>query len=521
MKKYYITTPIYYPSGKFHIGTAYTEVLADMLTKYHKLKGYNTFMLTGLDEHGQKIENKAIAANMTPQEYVDKQAEAAIELWKTMKIDYNKFIRTTDEEHVKAVQNIFEKLLAQGDIYKGYYEGWYCEPGESYFTDLQLVDGKCPDCGREVNKMKEEAYFFNMKKYADRLLEYYNTHEEFIKPDYRKTEMINNFIKPGLEDLCVTRTSFTWGVPVKSDPKHVIYVWLDALTNYITAIGYDSENKEQFNELWPADLHIVGKDIARFHLIYWPIFLMALNIPLPKQILVHNWITMKNGKMSKSVGNVIYPESLIERYGLDATKYYLIRQMPTSSDGIFTPEEFVKRYNNDLVNDLSNLLNRTVSMTNKYFEGNVPEFNGNKNEVDEEYRNVAQKTVEELETKLTNCDFADALQTIWNFISRSNKYIDETKPWELAKDEAREDELKSVIYHLIAGLRHIAVLINPLLGETSENILRQIGNKSEISWDTLSEFEKMPTTKVIEKGEPIFMRLVEADEIEYIKSLMK
>ena len=458
---------------------------------------------------------------MTPQEYVDKQAEAAIELWKTMKIDYNKFIRTTDEEHVKAVQNIFEKLLAQGDIYKGYYEGWYCEPCESYFTDLQLVDGKCPDCGREVNKMKEEAYFFNMKKYADRLLEYYNTHEEFIKPDYRKTEMINNFIKPGLEDLCVTRTSFTWGVPVKSDPKHVIYVWLDALTNYITAIGYDSENKKQFNELWPADLHIVGKDIARFHLIYWPIFLMALDIPLPKQILVHNWITMKNGKMSKSVGNVIYPESLIERYGLDATKYYLIRQMPTSSDGIFTPEEFVKRYNNDLVNDLSNLLNRTVSMTNKYFEGNVPEFNGNKNEVDEEYRNAAQKTVEELERKLTNCDFADALQTIWNFISRSNKYIDETKPWELAKDEAREDELKSVIYHLIAGLRHIAVLINPLLGETSENILRQIGNKSEISWETLSEFEKMPTTKVIEKGEPIFMRLVEADEIEYIKSLMK
>ena len=512
MKKYYITTPIYYPSGKFHIGTAYTEVLADMLTKYHKLKGYNTFMLTGLDEHGQKIENKAIAANMTPQEYVDKQAEAAIKLWKTMKIDYNKFMRTTDEEHVKVVQNIFEKLLAQGDIYKGYYEGWYCEPCESYFTDLQLVDGKCPDCGREVKKMKEEAYFFNMKKYADRLLEYYNTHEEFIKPDYRKTEMINNFIKPGLEDLCVTRTSFSWGVPVKSDPKHVIYVWLDALTNYITAIGYGSDNTKQFNELWPADLHIVGKDIARFHLIYWPIFLMALNLPLPKQILVHNWITMKNGKMSKSVGNVIYPESLIERYGLDATKYYLIRQMPTSSDGIFTPEEFVKRYNNDLVNDLSNLLNRTVSMANKYFDGNIPEFNGNKNDVDEEYRD---------DEKIENCEFADALQIIWNFISRSNKYIDETKPWELAKDESRKDELKSVIYHLIAGLRHIAVLINPLLGETSKEILRQIGNNEEISWDILLEFEKMPTTKVIEKGEPIFMRLVEADEIEYIKNLMK
>ena len=521
MKKYYITTPIYYPSGKFHIGTAYTEVLADMLTKYHKLKGYNTFMLTGLDEHGQKIENKAIAANMTPKEYVDKQAEAAIKLWNTMHIDYNKFIRTTDKYHEEAVQEIFEKLLSQGDIYKGHYEGWYCEPCESYFTDFQLVDGKCPDCGREVKKMKEEAYFFNMKKYADRLLEYYSTHDEFIKPNYRKIEMINNFIKPGLEDLCVTRTSFKWGVPVKSDQKHVIYVWLDALTNYITAIGYNSESKEQFNQLWPADLHIVGKDIARFHLIYWPIFLMALKLPLPKQILVHNWIMMKNGKMSKSVGNVIYPESLIERYGLDATKYYLIRQMPSSSDGIFTPEEFIKRYNNDLVNDLSNLLNRTISMANKYFQGNVTTFNGNKNEEDQEYREAAQNTVKELEEKIINCEFADSLQTIWNFISKSNKYIDETKPWELAKDETKQEELKSVIYHLIAGLRHIAILINPLLQETSKNILRQIGINEEPQWKTLFHFEKMPETQVINQGEPIFMRLNEPEEIAYIQELMQ
>lgn len=376
MKKYYITTPIYYPSGKFHIGTAYTEVLADMLTKYHKLKGYNTFMLTGLDEHGQKIENKAIAANMTPQEYVDKQAEAAIKLWKTMKIDYNKFMRTTDEEHVKVVQDIFEKLLAQGDIYKGYYEGWYCEPCESYFTDLQLVDGKCPDCGREVKKMKEEAYFFNMKKYADRLLEYYNTHEEFIKPDYRKTEMINNFIKPGLEDLCVTRTSFSWGVPVKSDPKHVIYVWLDALTNYITFLGYDvdidskkivkSKKERLYDKFWPANVHIVGKDIIRFHAIYWPIFLMALGIKIPETIYAHNWFIRKDGKMSKSVGNVVYPEDIANILRLDVLRYILLREMPYTHDGVISAENLILKYNTELCNDFSNLIHRTIGMIKKY-----------------------------------------------------------------------------------------------------------------------------------------------------------
>ena len=410
MSKYYVTTPIYYPSGKFHIGTAYTTVLADMLKRLKVMQGYDSLMLTGLDEHGQKIEDKAKDANMSPKEYVDIQADAAKKLWKTMKIDNDIFMRTTDEYHEKAVQEIFERFLKQGDIYKGEYEGWYCKPCESYFTETQLVDGKCPDCGREVTKMKEEAYFFNMKKYADRLLEYYNTHPNFIKPDYRKTEMINNFIKPGLEDLCVTRTSFDWGIKVKSDPKHVIYVWLDALTNYITALGYLSEDDSRFKKFWPADVHLVGKDIARFHLIYWPIFLMALDLPLPKTIFVHNWFVMKDGKISKSKGNVIYPDQLIERYGLDATKYFLIRELPTSQDGLFSPEEFVERYNFDLCNDLSNLLNRTISMVNKYFDGVVPEYNGLQNEVDEDLENASNNAITNFEKEINNFEFANSLK---------------------------------------------------------------------------------------------------------------
>jgi len=353
MDTYYITTPIYYPSGKFHIGTAYTTVLADVLKKYKKLQGYDCYLLTGLDEHGQKIEHKAKAAGLSPKEFVDIQAKEAKKLWNLMKIDYNKFMRTTDESHIKIVEKIFEIFLKQGDIYKGEYEGWYCEPCESYFTETQLQNGMCPDCGRKVEKMKEEAYFFNMKKYQDKLLKYYEEHPDFIKPDYRKAEMINNFIKPGLEDLCITRTSFDWGIKVPSDPKHVIYVWLDALVNYITALGYGEEDDALFQKYWPAQTQIVGKDIGRFHLIYWPIFLMALNLPLPKTIFVHNWIVMKDGKMSKSKGNVIYPEQLIENYGLDATKYYLLKSVPTSQDGLFSPEEFVERYNFDLCNDLS------------------------------------------------------------------------------------------------------------------------------------------------------------------------
>ena len=531
MDKFYVTTPIYYPSGKYHIGTSYTEVLADAIKRYHVLKGEKSFMLTGTDEHGQKIETKAIEAGMQPQAYVDMMAEAAKKLWHEMKIEYDKYIRTTDEYHVKSVQLIFDKMLKKGDIYKGEYEGLYCEPCESYFTELQLVDGKCPDCGRDVRKMKEEAYFFNMKKYADRLLQYYDEHPDFIKPNYRKQEMINNFIKPGLEDLCVTRTSFDWGIPVLTDKKHVIYVWLDALTNYLTALGYGTDDETLLKELWPADLQIVGKDIARFHLIYWPIFLMSLELPLPNTIFVHNWITMKDGKMSKSKGNVIYPEQLMEKYGLDATKYYLIREMPTNSDGLFTPEGFVERYNADLCNDLGNLLNRTIAMTNKYFDGKVPEYVGIVNDVDLDLENKAKEAIANFEKEFNNYEFANALQAIWNLIARTNKYIDETSPWALAKTEEneteeekrkREQKLKSVIYHLIANLKEIAILIRFLLKDTSNNILTQLGiNSEKITWKDLENYNELKDIKVIEKGNPLFMRLDTEEEVEYIKNLMK
>ena len=531
MEKFYLTTPIYYPSGKFHIGTAYTEVLTDFINRYKKMQGFDTFMLTGVDEHGQKIGDKAKEEGLEPKQYVDIQAERAIELWKQMDIKYDKFMRTTDDYHIKAVQKIFERFLAQGDIYKGEYEGWYCKPCESYFTETQLVDGKCPDCGREVIKMKGEAYFFNMKKYSDRLLEYYDSHPDFIKPEFRKNEMINNFIKPGLEDLCVTRTSFSWGVPVLSDPKHVVYVWLDALTNYLTALGYNSDNDEMFKKYWPADVQIVGKDIARFHLIYWPIFLIALDLPLPKTILVHNWITMKDGKMSKSKGNVIYPEQLTEKYGLDATKYFLLREVPMASDGVFSPEEFIERYNYDLCNDLSNLLNRTVSMVNKYYDGYVPEYNGVPNEVDENLENDAKQAIKSFEEYMSKYEIATAIGSIWTFISRTNKYIDEVSPWSLAKEIEGEDEktkaekaekLKSSMYHLIANIRQIAIMIRPFMESTSDNILRQLGiDSKDITWNSLNDYKDITGIKVIEKGEPIFMRLNQEEEVEYIKNLMK
>ncbi len=519
---FYVTTPIYYPSGKFHIGTAYTTVLADAIKRYKTLRGYETYMLTGTDEHGQKIQTVAEKNGMEPQEYVDKMAEEAKKLWAKMDIQYDDFIRTTEPRHEIQVQKIFDKLMEQGDIYKGEYEGWYCVPCESYFTETQLVDGKCPDCGREVKLMKEESYFFNMKKYVPRLLKYYDEHPDFVKPNYRKTEMINNFIKPGLEDLCVSRTTFDWGVKVLKDPKHVVYVWLDALTNYITALGYGTENDELFKKFWPADLQIVGKDIARFHLIYWPIFLMALDLPLPEQILVHNWIMMKDGKMSKSKGNVIYPDTLADRYGLDATKYFLLREVPASNDGIFSPEGFVERYNVDLSNDLGNLLNRTIAMCNKYFEGKVPEYIGHKNEVDEEIENFSKETIVKFEEKMKELEVANALQEIWNLVSRTNKYIDETSPWVLAKEENTE-KLQACIYHLIENLRKIAILIIPFMPNTSKKMFEQLGiiDENLKTWDSLKEYENIKNTKVIEKGEPLFMRLDAKEEVEYLQSIMK
>lgn len=518
MKKFYITTPIYYPSGKFHIGTSYTEVLADTIKRYKQLRGYDVFMLTGTDEHGQKIQTVAEKAGKTPQEHVDEMAQMAKELWAKMHIKYDYFIRTTDGNHEKAVQKIFEYFLEKGDIYKGEYEGWYCMPCETYFTKTQLVDGKCPDCGREVKLLKEEAYFFNMKKYADKLLKFYEDNPDFVEPAYRKTEMINNFIKPGLEDLCVTRTSFDWGIKVPNDPKHVIYVWLDALTNYLTALGYMQEDDTLFKKYWPADVQVVGKDIARFHLIYWPIFLMALDLPIPKKFIVHNWIMMKDGKMSKSFGNVVYPEKLIDRYGVDATRYYLLRIVPASQDGVYTPEDFVERYNSDLCNDLGNLVNRTVSMVNKYFEGVVPEYNGTPNEVDKEFEAFTEEQIKKVEDYMEKYQLLNALQEIWAVISRTNKYIDETRPWELDKNGETE-KLKSSMYHLIENIRKIGIILLPFMEETAQNLLHQIGVKEELqTWESLYKYDSLKDTKVIEKGEPLFMRKKLEEELEYLKN---
>ena len=525
-KTFYVTTPIYYPSGKFHIGTAYTTVLADTMKRYKIARGYDSYMLTGLDEHGQKIQEVALNNGKTPQEHVDEMAVAAKKLWKYMDIEYDDFIRTTEERHVKVVEDIFDRLMEQGDIYLGEYEGWYCTPCETFFTDTQLVDGKCPDCGREVKKMKEESYFFNMKKYQKRLEDFYSENPDFIAPESRKNELFNNFIKPGLEDLCVSRTSFDWGVKVKKNPRHVVYVWLDALTNYITALGYGSDDDSKLKKYWPADLQIVGKDIIRFHGIYWPIFLMALDLPIPKRLYAHGWIMMKDGKMSKSKGNIVYPELLIEKYGLDATKYFLLKELQYGQDGVFTPEGFVERYNIDLCNDLGNLLNRTIGMMNKYFGGSVQPLGNTRNEQDDELEAYVLEKVKQVEENMDNVKVSNALAEIWNIISRSNKYIDETAPWILAKSEETEDKekLASVMYHLVENLRIVAILLQPFMKETSKKMLEQLGIKDEniTNWDSTNNYGKLEIgTKVIEKGEPLFMRLDMEEEVNYIKEGMK
>ncbi|EAZ83448.1 methionine--tRNA ligase [Lysinibacillus fusiformis] len=523
-KTFYITTPIYYPSGKFHIGTAYTTVASDAIARYKRLRGYDVRFLTGMDEHGQKIQEKAAEAGKHPQDYVNEIAEAAKKLWALMDISYDDFIQTTQERHTKAVEKIFQKFLDNGDIYKGEYEGWYCTPCESFFTETQLVDGNCPDCGRPVHKVKEESYFFNMKKYADRLLSYYEENLGFIEPESRKNEMINNFIKPGLEDLSVSRTSFDWGIKVPGDPKHVIYVWVDALTNYITSLGYLSDDETLFNKYWPADVHVVGKDIVRFHTIYWPIFLMALDLPLPKKVFAHGFIMMKDGKMSKSKGNVIYPEMLIERYGLDATRYFLLRELPFGSDGVFSPESFIERTNFDLANDLGNLLNRTISMINKYYDGIIPSENLQSTEFDAALKEQAESVRIKYEESMEKMQFSVVLADLWTLVSRTNKYIDETQPWVLAKEEADKPKLGSVMRNLAESLHQIAVMLQPFMTTIPKRMMEQLGLDDKfLAWDTIETFgNTIPANiKVVEKGIPIFPRLENEVEIAYIREEMR
>ena len=486
--KYYITTAIAYTSGKPHIGNTYEIVLADSIARFTRQQGYDVFFQTGTDEHGQKIELKAEEAGITPKEFVDNVSTEIKRIWDLMNTSYDKFIRTTDADHEAQVQKIFKKLYDQGDIYKGYYEGLYCTPCESFFTESQLVDGKCPDCGRPVTPAKEEAYFFKMSKYAPRLIDYINTHPEFIQPVSRKNEMMNNFLLPGLQDLCVSRTSFTWGIPVSFDPKHVTYVWLDALTNYITGIGYDCDgnSSEQFNKLWPADLHLIGKDIIRFHTIYWPIFLMALDLPLPKQVFGHPWLLQGDGKMSKSKGNVIYADDLVDLFGVDAVRYFVLHEMPFENDGVITWELLVERMNSDLANTLGNLVNRTISMSNKYFGGVVTKT-GAAEEVDDDLKAVVTATKAKVAAKMEELRVADAMTEIFGLFKRCNKYIDETMPWALAKDEAKKDRLEEVLYNLVESITIGACLLESFMPETTEKILAQL-NAEKRSYEELDQF---------------------------------
>ena len=522
-KTFYLTTPIYYPSDKLHIGHSYCTVASDTLAKYKRLRGYDVRFMTGTDEHGQKIERIATSLGITPKEYVDKVVAGIKELWKSLDISYDRFIRTTDKDHVEGVKRIFKALYDKGDIYKSEYEGWYCTPCESFFTEHQLVDGKCPDCGRDVERIKEESYFFRLSKYQDRLIKYIEDHPDFIQPPSRQKEMIANFLKPGLEDLCVSRTSFTWGIPVEFDPKHIVYVWVDALSNYITALGYGTDHDELFKKYWPADVQIVGKEIVRFHTIIWPAMLMAIDLPLPKQVFGHGWLIIDGGKMSKSKGNVVDPKVLIERYGLDAVRYFLLREIAFGQDGNFTNEALIQRINSDLANDLGNLVSRTVGMIDKYFGGKLP-ANQAETEFDADLKAVAAEAVVKFEEYMDKMMFSDALESLWTLIRRTNKYIDETQPWVLAKNEEDMPKLAGALYNVAESIRIVSIMLQPFMPKAPKLMQAQLGIEKDtaiLEWDTIKTWGLLPKELKVEKGPAIFPRIDMKKELVELAEAIK